>query len=289
MKALLEKWYLDLTTPEATGFYYIMRVSLGPLRFGVTGINHFSGTQSHQSFRISRIRHSGFHELDLGHARLSLSRGEAELHIQHGHTRVTGRWLASSPGSPRPCRHLYEDARGRCDWKVWFPKADVQLRFASPEWEILEQGTGYVDFVRSSFPAWDVPFCRLYWGRMHSRESWGVFLALRTSDAWVSYYLDPRTVEPDVDVQLIRDSSGTARHMDWILTREGEPTPIRVEVTRVLESQGVLSRGRLMNLLPAGIRRKLSSAGRDEKYAVKAVLDGQDYWGIMEEVRWNES
>ena len=289
MKALLEKWYLDLTTPESTGFYYIMRVSLGPLRFGVTGINHFRGSLSHQSFRISRILYSGLHELDLGHARLTLRRGEAELHIRHGGTRVAGRWRSSSPGPPRPRRPLYRDERGRCDWKVWFPRAEAHLSFTSPEHDIQEQGTGYIDFVRSSFPAWDVPFRRLYWGRLHSRDSWEVFLALRTPDAWVSFYLDPRTIEPDVQVRLIRDSSGRACHMDWFRSREGTPNPVRGEVTRTLESRDVLNRGRLMNLLPPGVRRRLCSAGRDEKYAVKAVVDGRDFWGIMEEVHWNET
>ena len=290
MKALLEKWYLDITTPEATGFFYIMRISLGPLSFGITGINYFKGSLTHQSFRISRIRHSGFHTLDLGHARLSLRQRDAELHIRHGRMQVSGRWRASSPGPPRPRRPLYRDERGRCDWKIWLPKADVQLRIASRGCESREQGTGYVDFVRSSFPAWDVPFRRLYWGRVHSRDSWGVFLALRTSDSWVTCYLDPQTVEPDVSVRLIRDSSGTARHMDWILSPSGgSSTPIRSSITRVLESQAVLNRGRLMNLLPDGIRKKLSSAARDEKYAVKSVAGGQEFWGIMEEVRWNEN
>ena len=88
MRALLEKWYLDLTSPEATGFFYIMRISLGPLRFGVTGINMFPGGGAHQSFRLSRIRHCGAHGLDLGRARLTLDRRGAELHIRHGRTRV---------------------------------------------------------------------------------------------------------------------------------------------------------------------------------------------------------
>jgi hypothetical protein len=184
---------------------------------------------------------------------------------------------------------LYRNARGRCDWKIWAPKADVELELTSGKERSLARGTGYIDFVRTTFPAWNVPFRRLYWGRMHSRESWGVFLALRTSDECVAFYLDPRTVEPDVEVRLIRDSAGNAQHMDWILNRSDAPAPIRAEITRVLESQGVLSKGRLLNLLPANLRRKLSSAGRDEKYAVRAEVDGQSFWGIMEEVRWNES
>jgi hypothetical protein len=290
MKALLEKWYLDLTTPEATGFFYIMRVSLGPLRFGVTGINTFRGRKTHQSFRVSRIRHSGLHVLDLGHARLSLRHREAELRIRHGRTQVRGHWQAPAPGPPRPRRPLYQNACGRCDWKVWLPKADVRLSFASRgEAEKVERGTGYVDFVRSSFPAWDVPFRRLYWGRMHSRDSWGVFLALKTSDSWVSCYLDPRTVDTEVEVRLTRDSSGAAQHMDWTLGREGDTAPFRGSITQVLESQAVLNRGRLMNLLPKRILGKLSSAARDEKYAVTSVARSQEFWGIMEEVRWNEN
>ena len=289
MKLLMEKWYLDFSCPPHDfGFYYIMRITLGPFRFGFSGINHFGKSCSVQSFRFSRVKQSGFHTLDLGHARLVQNQREMELFIRHGGFTLKGRWRRPPTSGLRPSRTLYENAHGRCDWNVWCPKADVRLMLQIHGQGNWVQGTAYVDFVRTSFPAGKVPFHTLYWGRIHNEKSWGVFLALRTPEKKISWYLTPGAAVNNLEVCLNRDAGGCVRNMDWFMPEAGPDTSLRCKIIRVLESQEVLNRGWLLRLLPPRLRQRLSSGLWDEKYAVVSESGGQQSFGIMEEVRWHD-
>jgi hypothetical protein len=61
MKVKLEKWYLDFTSRNVTGFYYIMIISIGRYKIGFSGINHFDTSQQVQNFKMSRLKGSSKH------------------------------------------------------------------------------------------------------------------------------------------------------------------------------------------------------------------------------------
>ncbi len=288
MKLRLEKWYLDLSSADDVGFYYILTVSLGRLTIGFSGITHSDGSRSLRSFRFSRVRDRSLHALRLGNAQLSSTLRKADLRIDHGKTSISGTWRFCAPPQPRRFRPLYRNERGWCDWKVWAPKADVKLLIHENGRVRRVRGTGYIDFVRSTFPFWKSPLRSLYWGRMHSPSSWRIFLCLQTEDRRVAQYLDSQTAEADVDVRLNRDSGGRPLSMDWQLGKGRGDLRLQARVNRILESQEILKKGRLLKIVPPLIRKPLNSYGRDEKYAVTAWFRDEYHRGIMEEVFWNE-
>ena len=90
MKVKLEKWYLDFTSQEETGFYYIMCLTFGRFRIGFTGINHFDSSRSIQSFKFLRTKRLSFHELILSKAQLTTNLHTAQIQIDHGKTAIKG-------------------------------------------------------------------------------------------------------------------------------------------------------------------------------------------------------
>lgn len=76
--------------------------------------------------------------------------------------------------------------------------------------------------------------------------------------------------------------------MSWIIDNSNSTFIFDGSVTRILETQEIMSKGRFLRLLPKGIRRRLSSSGRDEKYEIVSQFRNQEYHGIMEEVIWHE-
>ena len=287
MNIKLEKWYLDFTSEDVTGFYYIIRITLGWMTFGFSGINHFDATRSVQNFKFSKIKLASFHNLKLSKAQLSMDIKTAELKIDHGNTSLQGTWRFLSPPLKRPRKPLFQSALGWADWKVWTPLAEVNLHFYTGKKTIELKGTGYIDFVRMTLPFWKMPFQSLYWGRMHSPASWSVFLSLQTEGERISLYLDPQTEAQDVSVSLKRNEMGNAQSMAWAIQSPVKPLNFEGRVTRVLESQDVLEKGRTLRFLPKGIRRMLSSSGRDEKYQMISRFGDQTYHGIMEEVKYH--
>jgi hypothetical protein len=288
MRVKLEKWYVDFTSEKEVGFYYIMRITIGPLSFGFSGINHFDSSRSLQSFKFSRINRASFHVLHLSKAKFSSNIHTANLQIDHGRTAIEGTWTFLSPPVRRWRKPLYKDSTGWCDWKVWTPRAEVDLVFYQGKKRFHLKGTGYIDFVRLSLPFWKMPFQTLYWGRMHSPRSWSVFLSLQTKREDISLYLDPQTSARDVSVLLKRNNLGKAQSMRWIIGHPSNQLVFEGDITRILESQDVLGKGRSLRILPKGIRRKLSSSCRDEKYEIVSHFRGQSYHGIMEEVACHE-
>jgi len=288
MKVKLEKWYLDFTSQDVTGFYYIMRITLGRLTFGFSGINHFDVTQSVQNFKFSRIARPSLHGLRLSKAQLSTDLKATHLRIDHGKTALQGTWKFLSPPLKRWRKPLYQNELGWADWKVWTPLAEVKLRFRNGKNITTLKGTGYIDFVRMTIPFWKMPFRSLYWGRMHSPASWSVFLSLQTEGEEISLYLDPQTGAQEASVSLKRNERGDAQSMAWAIDSPHKPLTFEGQVTRLLESQDVLEKGRTLRFLPKGIRRMLSSSGRDEKYQMSSRFRDLTYHGIMEEVKYHE-
>lgn len=288
MRVKLEKWYLDFTSENEVGFYYIMALTFGRFRVGFSGINHFDPTQSVQNFKFSRIKQRSVHCIHLSKASLYSAINEAHLKINHGKTKLEGTWQFRVPPQKRWNKPLYEDSKGWVDWKVWTPLADVELVFRNREKTTKLRGTGYIDFVRMTLPFWKVPFQNLYWGRMHSPFSWSIFLSLQTKERKISLYLDPETKTQDVSVSLERNQLGDAQRMTWSIGSPVNHLKFEGKIIRILENQEILSKGRCLKILPRGIRRLLSSSGRDEKYEMASRFRGQSFRGIMEEVKYHE-
>jgi hypothetical protein len=288
MNVKLEKWYLDFTSEKETGFYYIMCITIGRFKFGFSGINHYDSSFSIQSFRLSRIRQCSFHKLLHSKAGLSMSINEAYLHIDHGKTGLQGTWMSLSPPVKRLRKPLFRNAQGYVDWKVWTPLADVNLLFRHEKKTTELKGSGYIDFVKLTLPFWQLPLQTLHWGRMHSRDSWSVFLSLQTEREKISLYFDPQTAVQDVSASIERNVLGEAQHMIWTIGAASDAFSFNGYVIRTLESQDVLSKGRALCILPRCLRRRLCSSGRDEKYEVVSQIGDQSFHGIMEEVRYHE-
>ena len=287
MNVKLEKWYLDFISGKTTGFYYIMRIRFGRLIFGFSGINHFDAQGSVRSFKCSRVKRISLHSLELSKARLSSCIKAARLRVDHGRTSLRGTWTFLAPPLSRPRKPLYRNAHGFIDWKVWTPRAQVDLVFRRGKICEALQGSGYIDFVRMTIPFWKMPFEALYWGRMHSQRSWSVFLCLRKRNEKVALFRDPQTAVQEASVFLERNDRGEAQSMVWTAGSADDPIAFKGRVTRILESEDVLSKGKALWILPKGIRRMLSSSGRDEKYQVVSQHGGQTYRGIMEEVTYH--
>lgn len=287
MRVKLEKWYLDFTSGNEIGFYYIMTVTIGRYKIGFSGINHFDSAQSVQNFKFSKIKQQSLHNLHLSSAELSSSIKAAHLFIDHGKTAVQGTWNFLSPPLKRWRKPLFRNQHGWVDWKVWSPLADVELFFHNGKKTVELRGTGYIDFVRMTIPFWKLPFQTLYWGRMHSPNSWSVFLSLQTKRENISLYLDPQTKVQDVSVSIKRNKLGEAQRMIWTVGSPDKQFYFDGHVTRILEAQEILSKGRALRFLPRGIRRMMSSSGRDEKYEMVSRFRNRSYHGIMEEVRYH--
>lgn len=288
MKVKLEKWYLDFTSKNETGFYYIMIISVGRYKIGFSGINHFDSSQQIQNFKISRLIRQSFHKLILSKASLSSSIKMAHLKIDHGKISLEGKWTFRTPPIKRWRAPLYEDSNGWVDWKVWTPYSDVELLFREGKSTKTLKGTGYIDFVRLTLPFWKLPFQTLYWGRMHSPDSWSVFLSLQFKGRTISLYQDPQTRNQTVSVSLDRNKLGEAQNMIWKIGSSENTIRFVSTVSQILEKQEILAKGRLLRIFPKGIRRKLSSSGRDEKYRMVSQFDNQPWYGIMEEVRLHD-
>jgi len=288
MNVKLEKWYLDFTSKNETGFYYIMIISVGRYKIGFSGINHFDSSQQVQNFKISRLKQQSLHKLLLSKAELSSSIKTANLKIDHGEIALEGNWNFRTPPIKRWRTPLYEDSNGWVDWKVWTPYADVELLLRKGKNITKLRGTGYIDFVRLTLPFWKLPFQTLYWGRMHSPDSWSVFLSLQSKGKNISLYLDPQTRDQVVSVSLERNELGEAQNMIWRTGSLENRINFESTVSQILEKQEILAKGRILRILPKGIRRKLSSSGRDEKYRMVSRFGDQPWRGIMEEVRLHD-
>lgn len=287
MNIKLEKWYMDFTSKNALGFYYIMCISLGSFRFGLSGINHFDAKNSMKSLKFSRLNLRSLHALKLKNASFSTTLKSASLAINHGLSQIQGTWNFLAPPQKRMHKPLYKSEKGWCDWKVWTPKAKVDLEINNNGNIDNLQGTGYIDYVRFNLPAWKTPLRRLYWGRMHSKDSWGVFMSLSCTDKSISIYIDPTTAEQDVSVLINKGHLRTIPRFIWTIGADPDSFLFDGKIVRTLENEEILGKSRYLKLIPPRLRKKINSSGCDEKFEIKTTFRGNEYHGIMEEVSWN--
>lgn len=288
MKIKLEKWYLDFTSKKALGFYYIMCLTMGPFRFGFSGINHFQSGELLKSFRFSRELDRSYHGLRLGNASFTTSLQKASLHIDHKRSQLLGSWRFLAPPQKRLRKPFFNSIAGWSDWKVWTPKAAVAIKIVNRGETTCLKGTGYIDYVRCSLASWNIPFRRLYWGRLHSKDSWAVFIKLNSKNQSLSMYMDPYSVEQKISARLQRDQLQKPVNFIWTIDSQHKPGLFDCRIERELEDEEILSKGRLLKLFPSLIRKKLGSSGHDQKFEVTSEYEGEEYKGIMEEVIWNE-
>jgi len=287
MNIKLEKWYMDFTSKNALGFYYIICISLGPFRFGLSGINHFDTMDSMKSLKFSKLNLRSLHALKLKNASFSTTLKSASLHIDHGLSQIHGTWDFLAPPQKRKHKPLYKSKVGWCDWKVWTPKAKVDLEIKNKGDVNYLQGTGYIDYVRFNLPAWKTPLRRLYWGRMHSEDSWGVFMSLNCSDKSISIYMDPETNEQDVSVLLNKGHLKTPARFIWTIGPDPDSFFFDGKIIRSIENEEILGKSRYLKLIPPRLRNKMNSSGRDEKFEIRTTFRGKEHHGIMEEVSWD--
>lgn len=288
MNIKLEKWYLDFTAETALGFYYIMCISYGPFHWGFSGINHFQNGEIIRSFRFSRLLKRSFHGLHLGKADFSTSLSRASLRLDHGKSQLSGSWRFLAPPQKRIAKPFFISSAGWSDWKVWTPKAAVDISIKGTRAAQSLKGTGYIDYVRFDLPAWNNPFRRLYWGRMHSENSWAVFMKLHSKDKNLSIYMDPAGIKDNISARLQYDSEQKPAGFLWELDSQPGPDLLFAKIGKELEDEEILSKGRLLKLIPPRLRNKINSYGCDQKYEVFATFKGEKYHGIMEEVNWHE-
>ena len=286
----LNKWYLDFTSPQETGYYYIISFHAGWFKLGFSAIRHLSQHESISSNKICRLTRESFHKLETSNAELSISPGSVDLHIRHGQTGLKGQWRFEGQPIKMRQRPLYRTTSGWCDWTVWTPLAQARISLNQKGREHQLFCSGYIDFVRFAFPFWKVPFKKLYWGRLHSKDKWIILFLLETPHSRIGIYADREMISEKLTVKIIRDKIGHIQSIDWEIDHlnSGEKNPllIHAEVTHLLDSQELLNSAEFLRLMPRRLRRTLASSGIEEKVGVQAMVNGLSYRGIMEEVNW---
>jgi hypothetical protein len=284
MRFRLDKWYLDCQADGEFGYYYVSRLQIGGLRLLSAEINHRSPDGEMNSSRIGLARDRSPRELHGADAIFRPGRIRSELRIDSDAGCLTGTWRSLSGPLPRRSRPLYRCDAGWCDWKVWSPCSEVELMLP-PGTNGPIHGTGYIDLVRLAIPFWRLPFRNLLWGRLHSGDRWIVLYQLETADSTCSWMADDSGREEDVEVRLVREESGWVSHFEWRL----DSNRIEAEVRESLHSGPIINRKRISRWLPQPVLSALGSGGIEAKYWVAARIDGDEFTGPMEEVRWHES
>jgi hypothetical protein len=288
----LNKWYLDFSSAEEIGFYYVMSLHAGLFKIGYSAIHHYSRDDTVRTSKISRLTRETNHRLTLSVGELVFSPGTVLLKLDHERVGLRGEWLFTGRPIKMIKRPLIRQENGWCDWTVWTPfaRSDVNLILKDRHRRIV--GTGYIDFVRFAFPFWRVPFTKLYWGRLHGDKRWVILFLLIAPQTRMGLYADGEVARDILDVEVVRDAGGRISAFNWDVsaTENGaKETPVlRAEVVRHLEDQDLLNSERVSGMVPRRLRRWAGSFGVEEKVEVKTVINGRPYRGIMEEVRWRE-
>ena len=284
MRFRLDKWYLDCQADGEFGYYYVSRLQIGGLQIVSAEINHRGPDGEMSSSRIGLAQNGSLRELHGAEALFKPGRSRSELRIGTGDGCLSGTWRSASGPLPRRSRPLYRSGAGWCDWKVWSPHSEVELTLPPGTNEPI-RGTGYIDLVRLAIPFWRLPFRNLVWGRLHSGDRWMVLFRLETTESTCSWIADASGRDEAVELRLVREESGRASHFEWRLGNNR----IEAEVRETLHQGPIINRKRVGRWLPQPMLTALGSGGIEAKYWVRARVDGDEYTGPMEEVRWHES
>ncbi len=292
MNFQLNKWYLDFSSAEEIGFYYIMSLHAGVFKTGYSAIHHYSRGDTIRAGKVDRLIRETARQLTLSAGELTISPGAARLELDYKKLGLRGEWLFRGRPMEMIKRPLIKREDGWCDWTVWTPYARSEVNLIRGEQQRRIVGTGYIDFVRFAFPFWRVPFNRLYWGRLHGENRWVILFLLIAPQTRLGLYAGGEVARDVLDVEVVREANGRIRALNWFVAPAGngaeDTRVLRTEVVRHLEDQDLLNSERVSRMVPRWLRRWSGSFGVEEKFEVKTVIKGQPYHGIMEEVRWHE-
>jgi hypothetical protein len=157
----IEKWYLDVVTPEGSGMIgYFARVSLGPLRLRCTEtVQWRAGDLAAQS------------RIVLGGTLPTAGSDGVRWHSPAAS--VEGRWR--SRVNAIPTMVLHKEAAGRVEWTCFCPAAETTVKIGRDQWE----GSGYAERLVMTLPPARLPIRELRWGRFISGEEHCVWIRWR--------------------------------------------------------------------------------------------------------------
>ncbi len=283
----LNKWYLDFTSGSGTGFFYVITVKFGFIRFGASFVFYREDGINLRSFKFSNIKSIGRKTVLLGNSALTVNPDSAVLRISHKEIELNGIWIYKSSPLLRIKKPILKCGNGWSDWKVWNPYSHVSLTLGNDKFNGLRKGTGYMDFVRYDFPLGKNPIKKIYWGRVHGVNSWKIFFYLSAQIGDISQYSYNDGANNDILIETRLNEAGDIK--SFIVKCSGD-NPEKVFVNEVLdtiEDQELLENKSWLKILPKKLKRIISSDGSDRKYRVRCIDGNEEFLGIMEEVSWN--
>jgi len=256
----LEKWYLDVLAPDGTVLIvYVGWLSLlggGPCR--VLADLFRPGEPPRSAGARGRRPRGGAGALDLGAARLDGEGLRLATPGLEGRLRWRARHPAAALGAP-----FLRAGRGRLDWVVQVPDADVAGELRWPGGGMELRGRGYCDRVSTDIPLWRLPVRELTWGRIAAGDH---------ASTWAEAI-----------------TTGGRVGAGWVDGREAPPEACRGSLgpPRLLVDAGALDRAGL-RLGPArALLRRLARDPHETKWACEAALGGARGVAIHERVRWS--
>ena len=254
----LDKWYLDLVTPEGDVVIgYAARIAWGGLGFNFSSLleNPVDGPISDRS----------------------IVRGTSDPTESPDCVRWTndalgfaGTWTGIAPIEER----LVNSPAGAINWRCLAPRANVAIDVGGR----TRTGHGYVERLSLSIPPWSLPFDRLLWGR---------FTSDRHSVIWIEWTGTTHRRWVWMNGTLAPDAIPTAHGVDGL----GHGVTLEWNAGRDLRNRSVLDW--LGRELPGVARRMTGRLDRmhEHKVVSPALLSGvepeaEPGWAIHEEVRW---
>lgn len=255
---ILDKWYLDLVTPDGgVCIGYAARINWGALRFNFASLLTSPATEP--ASERSTVRGA-----------TEPTEGPGAVSWVNDAVGIAGIWTGTDPIEAR----LIETPAGTIDWRCLAPKAEVSLQVGDRTWA----GLGYAEHLQLSIPPWALPFNRLLWGR---------FVSPRHTVIWIEWTGGTHHRWVWMDGVLQPEAIPTLRGVHHL----GHGASVTWRASRDLRNQSVL--GWLGEQLP-GVAKRLTGrldAMHEHKMVSPALLSGlepepEPGWTIHEEVRW---
>ena len=141
--------------------------------------------------------------------------------------------------------------------------------------------------MKLTIPFWKLPFQKLTWGRLFSRHGdWIILFELMTRNEKKQKYIGSREgwyrCEESGNSSVSEDSGFNDIQL-WDYRDE----QIEVHFINYLKNGFILDSERF-KYTPGVVKKWFSSKGFEKKYWAEAVFGNNQYYGIMEEVRWHD-
>jgi hypothetical protein len=253
----LVKWYMDVVAEDGSAlFAYAGRLRWGAARLSVASLCHRDTAglvREDSTFRPGRSP-----AFDGGRLTWSCKRIALE-----------GEWVADSAPIERT---LFDDERGAIEWHCLLPRARAAVRVG----DVALAGFGYVERLRITLPAAELPFRRLSWGRHLSERHALVWIDWhdRAANRWT--FLD------GVDQPRARL---TAQGIDDL---EGGRSLRRGAPVELIARSAVASIARLAPRLAHRVVGPLATLREHKQVAASHLLEGtralDDGWSLYEEL-----